>query len=226
MDLLARWCWRRTLGILWEDGQVGPRANSAWNVPGGKNDKTEVILLPVHHEKAGLFGKDNTAGKHRRQQGRRKTKCETDGLHKRSQRHESTGAEQGCWGQDVVGITHSQGRQESAPTQWLVIHKGKDWCLAGSVGVVDCHQGLETPEMDSDTPKMLPSSWLSVGSLCAFNRLVRSMVLGNTEIWKIQFMFAKSIEFREGGRLVHQPHEFDEDSTKLKLKSVTIEYTV
>lgn len=27
-------------------------------------------------------------------------------------------------------------------------------------------------------------------------------------------MFAKSIEFREGDRLVRQPHEFDEDSTK------------
>ena len=40
-----------------KDKQVGPRTNWAWNISGGKNDKTEAVLLPAHHEKAGFFGK-------------------------------------------------------------------------------------------------------------------------------------------------------------------------
>lgn len=30
---------------------------------GDKNDTTKAVLLLAHHEKAGLFGKDNNAGK-------------------------------------------------------------------------------------------------------------------------------------------------------------------
>ena len=68
--------------------------------------KNESVLHRALHEKAGFFGKGNNAGKKRRQQEKRKTNYEMDRLNKRSHRHESTGAEQGCWGQDSVNITH------------------------------------------------------------------------------------------------------------------------
>ena len=38
----------------------------------------QAVLLWAHHEKAGFFGKDNNAGKSRRQQEKRKTKYEMD----------------------------------------------------------------------------------------------------------------------------------------------------
>ena len=41
-------------------------------------DKTEAILLWAHLEKIRFFEKDNNAGKNRRQQEKRKTKCEVD----------------------------------------------------------------------------------------------------------------------------------------------------
>lgn len=55
-----------------------------------------------------FFGKDKTARK-RGKEAAGKEKDETwDGLTpKRSHRREFTGAEQGCRGQDTVGITHS-----------------------------------------------------------------------------------------------------------------------
>ena len=36
--------------------------------------KLKLPYFLVHHEKAGFFGKDRSAGKNRRQQGKRKTK--------------------------------------------------------------------------------------------------------------------------------------------------------
>lgn len=41
-------------------------------MPRGKDDKTEAVLLGAHHEKTGLFRKDNDAGKSRdsRKRGR------------------------------------------------------------------------------------------------------------------------------------------------------------
>lgn len=39
----------------------------------------EAVLLQAHQEKAGFFGKDNNAGKNRKQQGKRKIKYETGG---------------------------------------------------------------------------------------------------------------------------------------------------
>ena len=49
----------------------------------------------------GSFGKDSNARKNRRWQEKRKNKHEMDWLHEKSHRHESAGAEQGCWGQGV-----------------------------------------------------------------------------------------------------------------------------
>lgn len=60
---------------------VGPRANEAGNIAGGKNDKTETVLFQVAPEKAGFSGKDNHAGGNRRWQGKRKTKSEMGCLH-------------------------------------------------------------------------------------------------------------------------------------------------
>lgn len=57
---------------------MGSRANKVCNIAGGQNDKNEVILLRVHHEKARFSGKDNNAVEHRMQQEMRKTKYETD----------------------------------------------------------------------------------------------------------------------------------------------------
>ena len=43
-----------------------------------EKDETEAALLWAHHEKAGIFGKDNNTGKSRRKQEKRKTKYEMD----------------------------------------------------------------------------------------------------------------------------------------------------
>lgn len=44
-----------------------------------------------------------------------------DWLHKKSHRYESTGAEQGCWGRDIVDVTHRNagGQTQWHQTQWL-----------------------------------------------------------------------------------------------------------
>ena len=65
------------------------------NITVGKNDKVEAFLPQAHSEKAGFFGKDNQAGKNRRQQEKRKTKYEVDRLQKGSHRQESARTEQG-----------------------------------------------------------------------------------------------------------------------------------
>lgn len=51
-------------------------------------------------------------------------------------------------------------------------------------------------------PKLELNSLLSFGGLCAFCRLTCAVVLDNVEMWKILFMVARSIEFKEGDRLV------------------------
>lgn len=38
-------------------------------IAGGKNDQIEADWLQAHHEKEGLFEKENSAGKNRRQLG-------------------------------------------------------------------------------------------------------------------------------------------------------------
>lgn len=83
-----------------------------YGYPGPQNDKqeqikpetllkaniktTEAVLLWGHHGKVRFFEKDNSAGKNRRQQQKKKSKYEMDWLHKRSHGHQSMGAEQGC----------------------------------------------------------------------------------------------------------------------------------
>lgn len=42
---------------------MSPRENQAGNITRSKNDKIEAFLLWTHHEKAGLFGKDNNTRK-------------------------------------------------------------------------------------------------------------------------------------------------------------------
>lgn len=47
----------------------------------------------MHNEKGGFFGKGNNAGKHGRQQEKRKSRHEMNCWHKRNHGHEFTGAE-------------------------------------------------------------------------------------------------------------------------------------
>lgn len=35
---------------------------TAWNIAGGQNGKTEVLLLQAHHEEAEFFGKHDNVG--------------------------------------------------------------------------------------------------------------------------------------------------------------------
>lgn len=55
----------------------------------------------------------------------------------KSRTHESVGAEQGCGGQDIVDIPHSQGLQESELSQWHVTHKTQitvqATCITGAI---------------------------------------------------------------------------------------------
>lgn len=97
-----------------KDEQEGLRANQAWNTDGGKNDKTEAVLLHAHHEKAGSLEKTIMLGKiigsrKRARPNMRWTDC------KISHRSESTGTEQGCVPPGIVDITHSEGHQGLEP---------------------------------------------------------------------------------------------------------------
>ena len=65
------------------------------------------LHIHVPNEKTVFFEKDNSTGKNRRQQEKRKMESEMDWLHKRSHKRESTGAERGCCGQDFRDITVS-----------------------------------------------------------------------------------------------------------------------
>ena len=67
-------CLRRAVWISWT-----ARKTNRW-VIGGKNDKTEIVLLWAHQEKTGFFGKDSDAGKNRRQQEKRKTRRWIDSI--------------------------------------------------------------------------------------------------------------------------------------------------
>lgn len=114
-------------------------------------------------------------------------------------------------------------------TQWHGAHNGQHWCLACSVQVVDRNQGFETPGMDSSALKCNPVHyWVVEGCVhLADFHVLSSLVSGNTEIWKIQFMFSKTIEFRAGDRLcMLASNVFDKGSTKLKLNFINIEYTI
>lgn len=44
----------------------GSESKYAWNIVRGRNDKTAAVLVCVHLEKAGLFGKGNNPKKNRR----------------------------------------------------------------------------------------------------------------------------------------------------------------
>ena len=46
---------------MWVLGQLSLK------YPGDKTDKTETALVQAHHEKAGFFKTENSAGKYRRQ---------------------------------------------------------------------------------------------------------------------------------------------------------------
>lgn len=45
----------------------GSESKNAWNIVGGRNDRTVAVLLCAHHEKAGFFGKGNNHKKNRRE---------------------------------------------------------------------------------------------------------------------------------------------------------------
>ena len=53
---------------MWVLGQLSLK------YPGDKTDKTETVLVQAHHEKAGVFETENSAGKYRRQPEKKKTK--------------------------------------------------------------------------------------------------------------------------------------------------------
>lgn len=55
---------------------VGSKANFAWNVGGGKSDKTDAVLLWAHNVKASFFEEDSSPGENRRQKEKRNTKYE------------------------------------------------------------------------------------------------------------------------------------------------------
>lgn len=56
----------------------------------------------------GSMEKTNSTRKNRKHQKKKKIQCGMDWHHKRSYKHESTRADQGCWGRDTVDISHSQ----------------------------------------------------------------------------------------------------------------------
>lgn len=59
----------------------GSESKYAWNIVGGRNDKTAAFLLSAHLKKAGFFGKGNNPkkieGKDDKQE-KRNTTCEVD----------------------------------------------------------------------------------------------------------------------------------------------------
>ena len=80
IDSFEMWCWRRALQIPWVF-----RKMNMWVLEQIKPELLleakkikQAFLLWAHYEKAGFFGKDNNAGKSRRQQEKRKTKYEMD----------------------------------------------------------------------------------------------------------------------------------------------------
>lgn len=76
----------------------------------------------------------------RKQQETRKTRYEMDSLYERSQRHASTGEEQGCWGQDmwtslIHRVARSQSQCKASNRCWVNEINQSLMLLSGSAGI-------------------------------------------------------------------------------------------
>ena len=136
-DPFEIWCWRRAVWIPSTARKVNKydfEQIESETLLETKMIKLKLSYLGTSWEGSFFFWKDNIARGNWKQQEKWKTRYEMDWLCKRHHSRESTGAEQGCWGQNTVGIAHSQGHQELGPTQWPLTHTcvGRDRFCCGS----------------------------------------------------------------------------------------------